>query len=175
MATKFTKVQNGNGPKFVFTFQWKPLNSISSDSQIIPMDGWEDDPQTEVGLEIGCKKMCDYNPKKDYVSAVAHLNYVEFTEDNTLRLGTCWACIDTNWIENNDEITQSIFERYQSVIAPYIDSMIDEIGVEPEYIEFMYNHTKWNVQNSNSVISTSPNTAKKQFNFTNKFGNINLQ
>jgi hypothetical protein len=175
MATKLTKIQNGKGPQFVFTFQWKALNSINGDSPIVKMDGWEDDPQSEIALEVGCKKMCDYNPKKDGVSAIAHLNYVEFTEDNTLRLGTHWSCVDTNWIERGDELTQSIFERYQSVIAPYIYSMIDEIDVEPQYIEFMYKHTKLNVENCDSKISTSPSTAKQQFNFTNKFGIINLQ
>jgi hypothetical protein len=173
MVTKFTKVQNGNGPKFVFTFQWKPTNSISNDTQIIPMDGWEDDPQTEVGLEIGCKKYCDYNPKKDGVSAISHLEHVEWLEDDTLRLCTTFRAFNPELLEG--EMGDMITNYYQSVIFPYIQSMIDEIGVEPKNLSFEYDIEKLNVEGYESKSSTSINTAKKQFNFTNKFGNINLQ
>lgn len=173
MATKFTKIQNGKGPQFVFTFQWKSLNSISGDSPIVKMDGWEDDPQSEVALEIGYKKMCDYNPKKDGLSAISHLEYVEWLDDDTLRLCTTFTAINPEILEG--EMGDTIAKQYQSMIFPYIQSMIDEIGLEPKNLSFEYDIKKLNIEGCDNQISTSINTAKQQFNFTNKFGNINLQ
>jgi hypothetical protein len=173
MATKFSKIQNGKGPQFVFTFQWKALNSINGDSPIVKMDGWEDDPQSEVALEIGYKKMCDYNPKKDGVSAISHLEYVEWLDDDTLRLCTTFRAVNPELLEG--EMGDTISKQYQSVIFPYIQSMVNEIGLEPKNLSFEYDIQKLNIEGCDNQISTSINTAKQQFNFTNKFGNINLQ
>ena len=55
------------------------------------------------------------------------------------------------------EMGDTIAKQYQSMIFPYIQSMIDEIGLEPRNLSFEYDIKKLNIEVCDTKISTSIN------------------
>jgi hypothetical protein len=167
-VTKFTKVQNGKGPEFVFKLEWKPINQIDKSSKRVFHVGENTEDIATAALEITFSKKCDWD-EKDF-SGTIKLSNVNVNDDNTLSVFLQWDVMSE--IHKTADFGPKITELFCNKISKYVDTMCDEIDVHFE--NYLFENTFQLYDVDNKSISTF-GKAMKEYEFTNKFGNINLQ